>query len=56
MMRVQETPARLFFDFCIDGHVPSDHLLRGIKRHLELDSLHQSLKPFCGQMGRSTRN
>ena len=30
MMGVQETPARLFYDFCLDEHIPSDHLLRGI--------------------------
>ena len=27
MMGSQETPARLFYDFCLDEHVPSDHLL-----------------------------
>ena len=26
MMGVQETPARLFYDFCLDEHVPFDHL------------------------------
>ncbi len=25
MMGVQETPARLFYDFCLDEHVPFDH-------------------------------
>ena len=29
-----------------------DHLLRGIDRHLELEDLRQSLKPFYSQMGR----
>ena len=52
MMGVQETPARLFYDFCLDEHVPFDHLLRGIDRHLDLDDLRQSLKPFYSQMGR----
>src|SRR5271157_3182547 len=52
MMGVQETPARLFYDFCLDEHVPSDHLLRGIDRHLDLADLRQSLKPFYSQMGR----
>ena len=37
MMGVQATPARLFYDFCLDDHVPSDHLLRGIDGHLDLD-------------------
>jgi hypothetical protein len=52
MMGFQGTPARLFYDFCLDEHVPVDHMLRGIDRHLALDDLHQSLKPFYSQMGR----
>ena len=52
MMGVQETPARLFYGFCLDEHVPTDHLLRGIDRHLNLADLRQSLKPFYSQMGR----
>jgi hypothetical protein len=52
MMGVQETPASLFYDFCLDEHVPSDHLLRGVDRHLDLAELRQSLKPFYSQMGR----
>jgi hypothetical protein len=27
MMGFQGTSARLFYDFCLDDHVPSDHLL-----------------------------
>ena len=46
MMGLQGAPARLFYDFCLDEHVPSDHLLRGVDRHLELDELRQLLKPF----------
>jgi hypothetical protein len=30
MTGFQGTPARLFYDFRLDDHVPSDHLLRGI--------------------------
>src|SRR6202142_4185900 len=52
MMGFQGTPARLFYDFCLDDHVPSDHMLRGIDRHLDLDDFRQSLKPFYSQMGR----
>ena len=52
MMGVQETPARLFYDFCLDEHVPSDHMVRGINCHLDLADLRQSLKPFYSQMGR----
>ena len=52
MMGFQGTPARLFYDFCLEEHVPFDHMLRGIDRHLALDDLRQSLKPFYSQMGR----
>ena len=52
MMGLQETPTRLFYDFCLDNHVPSDHMLRSIDRHLDLADLRQSLKPFYSQMGR----
>jgi hypothetical protein len=37
MMGFQGTPAGLFYDFCLDDHVPSDHLLRSIDGHLDLD-------------------
>ena len=52
MMGFQGTPARLFYDFCLEEHVPVDHMLRGIDRHLALDDVRQSLKPFYSQMGR----
>src|ERR1700735_2406301 len=52
MMGFQGTPARLFYDFCLEEHVPVDHMLRGIDRHLAPDDLRQSLKPFYSQMGR----
>ena len=52
MMGIQGTPARLFYDFCLEEHVPVDHVLRGIDRHLVLDDLRQSLKPFYSRMGR----
>jgi hypothetical protein len=32
MMGFQGTPARLFYDFCLDEHVVFDHMLRGIGR------------------------
>jgi len=28
-------PARLFYDFCLDDHVPADHLLRRIDQFLD---------------------
>ena len=52
MMGVQAASARLFYDFCLDDHVPSDHLLRSIDRHLDFEGLRQTLKPFYSQIGR----
>src|SRR6478609_8527862 len=52
MMGFQGTPAWLFYDFCLDDHVPSDHLLRGIDGHVDFEGLRQTLKPFYSQIGR----
>ena len=30
MMGFQGTPARLFYDFCLEEHVPVDHTLRAL--------------------------
>ena len=30
MVGFQAAPAQLFYDFCLDDYVPSDHLLRSI--------------------------
>lgn len=35
MMGCQTAPVLLFYDLCIDDHVPLDHMLRGIDHHLE---------------------
>ena len=42
MMGVQATSAQLFYDFCLDDHVPSDHLLRSIHGHLDFEDLRQT--------------
>ena len=52
MMGVQAASAQLFYDFCLDEHVPSDHLLRSIDGHLDFEGLRQTLKPFYSQIGR----
>ena len=50
MMGVQAASAQLFYDFCLDDHIPSDHLLRSIDGHLDLEGLRQTLKPFYSQI------
>jgi len=42
----------LFYDFCIDNHVPHDHLLRQIDLFLDLASLREHLAPFYSHTGR----
>src|ERR1022692_3584065 len=42
---------RLFYSFNLDEHVPTDHMLRGIDRYLDLADLRQHLAP--GQPHRS---
>ncbi len=43
---------RLFYSFNLDEHVPSDHLLRGIDRCLDLGELRRHLAPFYSHTGR----
>jgi len=52
MMGQQATPAQLFYDFCLEDHVPGEHLLRQIDRVLDLSDVRLKLKPFYSQMGR----
>ena len=51
-MGMQTAPAQLFYDFCLDDHVPADHLLRGIDRFLDLERVRTDLKPFYSNIGR----
>src|SRR5438552_2816190 len=43
---------KLFYSFNLDDHVPSDHLLRGINRYLDLSELRHHLAPFYSHTGR----
>ena len=52
MMGIQVAPAQLFYDFCLDDHVPADHLLRRIDRFLDLESVRTALRPFYSSIGR----
>ena len=51
-MGMQAAPAQLFYDFCLDDHVPEDHLLRRIDRFLDLEKVCTELKPFYSSIGR----
>ena len=42
----------LFYDFCLEKHVPADHLLRRIDAFLDLDNLRRHLADFYSLIGR----
>jgi transposase len=52
MMGMQAAPERLFYDFCLEDHVPADHLLRRIDAFLDLEGVRQELRPFYSSIGR----
>lgn len=52
MMGSQVAPAQLFYDFCLDDHVPDDHLLRKIDGFLDLERVRSELRPFYSAVGR----
>jgi transposase len=42
----------LFYDFCLEKCIPSDHLLCQIDEFLDFDAIRQHLKPFYSHTGR----
>ena len=52
MMGTQAEPAQLFYDFCLEDHVPDDHLLRRIDPFLDLSEIRASLRPHYRSLGR----
>lgn len=52
MMGMQTASAQLFYDFCLDDHIPDDHLLRRIDQFLDLARVRTELKPFYSTIGR----
>ena len=48
----QVTQRALFYEFSLDEHVPSGHLLRSIDRFVELGSMRAYLAPFYSSTGR----
>jgi hypothetical protein len=51
MMGMQTAPSQLFCDFCLDDHVPEDHLLRRFDRFPDLEKVRTELKPFYSSIG-----
>lgn len=53
MMGTQAEPERLFYDFCLDEHVPQDYVLRQIDRFLDLSEVRrESNVPICVEVSR----
>ena len=52
MMGIQAAPKKLFYDFCLDDHVPQGHLLRQIDRFLDLGSVRRELAMHYSRIGR----
>ena len=42
----QVDQAGLFYEFSLERHVPSDHMLRSIDRFVDLEDLRAGLAPF----------
>ena len=52
MMGMQAAPEQLFYDFCLEDHVPGENMLRRIDDFLDLDDIRRELKPFYCAIGR----
>jgi len=52
MMGKQAVPDQLFYDFCLEDHVPDDHLLRKIDAFLDFDDIRTTLTPYYSHLGR----
>ena len=52
MGRQNDRQQTLFYDFCLEDHVPQDHLLRRIARFLDLSDVRQQLAPYYSALGR----
>jgi transposase len=48
----QVEQAALFYEFSLERHVPTDHLLRSIDRFIELGELRRELAAFYSTIGR----
>lgn len=52
MGRQENRQQALFYDFCLEDHVPQDHLLHRIAKVLDLSDVRQKLAPYYSAMGR----
>jgi transposase len=52
MGRLDDRQQPLFYDFCLEDHVPGGHLLRQIAKVLDLSDVRHKLAPYYSVMGR----
>ena len=52
MGRLDDRQQPLFYDFCLDDHVPQDHLLRQVGKVLDLSEVRRKLAPYYSDIGR----
>jgi transposase len=52
MGRQDDRQQSLFYEFCLEDHVPQDHLLRRIAGVLDLSDVRRQLAPYYSAMGR----
>jgi transposase len=48
----QVEQAALFYEFSLERHIPTDHLVRSIDRFVEIEDLRRELAPFYSNIGR----
>ncbi len=48
----KEVQSALFYEFCLEDHVPADHVLRSVDRFVNLDAIRTHLAPFYSSTGR----
>ena len=52
MGRLDDRQPSLFYNFCLESHLPTDHLLRKIAGVLDLSDVRNKLSPYYSAMGR----
>jgi transposase len=52
MGRLDDRQHALFYDFCLEDHVPQDHLLRQVAKVLDLSEVRKKLAPYYSDIGR----
>lgn len=52
MMGLQEAPVRLFYDFDLEDHIPSGHMLRRIDHFLDCNAMRKHLASHYSRLGR----